>query len=188
MPGTIWDRFEHDPRRPENTALRASDKDRDLVQDLLGTAYAEGRLTREELDERGDLTNGSKTLGELPALVSDLVSTAASSKVPMTTTDRHAEAELKYRQQRQQALWAFLTPTLICWIIWSATMFGEFPWPLFVTVGTGIGFVRLATNKADTVASIERDMEKKERKRLEERDRKERRELGGGSAPPASSG
>ena len=169
MPGTIWDRFEHDPRRPENAGLRASDKDRDLVQDLLGTAYAEGRLTRDELDERGDRTTASKTLGELPPLVGDLVSTAASSHLPMTTTDRHAAAELKYRQQRQQALWAFLTPTIICWIVWSATMFGHFPWPLFVTVGTGIGFVRLATNRADTVASIERDLEKKERKRLEAR-------------------
>lgn len=184
MAGTIWERFEHDPRRPENASLRAADKDRDLVQDLLGTAYAEGRLTREELDERGDRTTASKTLGELPALVDDLVSTASTSTALSTTTDRHAAAELKYRQQRQQALWAFLTPTIICWIVWSATMFGHFPWPLFVTVGTGIGFVRLATNRQDTVASIERDLEKKERRRVEKRAEEERRQLGGGDAPP----
>ena len=73
MAGSIWDRFEHDPRRPENAPLRASDKDRDLVHDLLGTAYAEGRLTREELDERADRVNAARTLGELPPLVSDLV-------------------------------------------------------------------------------------------------------------------
>jgi hypothetical protein len=170
MPGTLWESFDHDPRRPENAGLRASDKDRDLVQDVLGTAYAEGRLTREELDERGDRANATKTLGELPPLVSDLVSTATSApRGLMTAGDRHAAAELRYRQQRQQALWAFLTPTVICWIIWSATMFGGFPWPLFVTVGTGLGFVRLATNKQDTVTSIERDLEKKERKQLEKR-------------------
>ncbi len=31
-----------------------------------------------------------------------------------------AEAEHRYRQQRQNALVGFLTPTLICWVIWSA--------------------------------------------------------------------
>ena len=34
--------------------LRASDVDRDQVATLLSTAYAEGRLTREEHDERID--------------------------------------------------------------------------------------------------------------------------------------
>ena len=169
MPGTIWDRFEHDPRRPENASLRASDKDRDLVQDLLGTAYAEGRLTREELDERSDQTIASRTLGELPALVSDLVSTAASSVVATTAGDRHAAAELKYRKRRQEALWAFLTPTIICWVVWYSTMSDGFPWPLFVTLGTGIGFAKLATSRQETIASIEQEMERKERRKLEKR-------------------
>ena len=51
---SIWERFSLDPRHPENARLRASDRDRDVVSDLLGTAYAEGRLTPEELDERSD--------------------------------------------------------------------------------------------------------------------------------------
>ena len=49
---TLWDRFPHDPRLEANGPLRASDRDRDVVTDVLATAYSEGRLTREELDER----------------------------------------------------------------------------------------------------------------------------------------
>jgi hypothetical protein len=192
MPGTIWERFEHDPRRPENAALRASDKDRDLVQDLLGTAYAEGRLTREELDERGDRTTASKTLGELPQLVSDLVSTTSTSAALSTTSDRHATAELKYREQRRQALGTFLVPTLICWVIWVSVMLNNpgdgfpFPWPIFVTLGTGVRWFQLVTNHQDTVASIERDLEKKERRRVEMRAEDARKQLGGGHPPPSA--
>ena len=46
-------------------------------------------------------------------------------------------------------------------------MFGEFPWPAIVTVATGVKFFQLALTPEDTTASIERDLEKKERKRLE---------------------
>jgi hypothetical protein len=183
MPGSIWERFDHDPRRPENAPLRASDRERDLVQELIGTAYAEGRLTREELDERAERVARSKTLGELPPLVSDLVATAPSSQVPMSASDRHAAAELKYRRMRSQALAAFLTPTLICWAIWAATMFGGFPWPVFVTIGTGIRWVQLATNRRDTVASIEDSMARRERRRLEQQSKRQRRQLGPGPWP-----
>ncbi len=172
MPGTIWERFENDPRRPENARLRASDRERDLVHDLLGTAYAEGRLTREELDERAERVSRAKTLGELPPLVSDLVATATGSRLPMSTSERRSAAEQRYRRMRQQALAGFLTPSLICWAIWAATMFGGFAWPVFVMIGTGIRWVQLVTSHQDTVASIERDMEKRERRRLRQRDRR----------------
>ncbi len=52
MASTPWERFDHDPRQPENAVLRAGDRDRDVVLDVLGSAYAEGRLTPAELDER----------------------------------------------------------------------------------------------------------------------------------------
>ena len=63
----MWERFPHDPRLAANAPLRASDRDRDVVTDVLATAYSEGRLTREELDERSDRAASAKTLGELPA-------------------------------------------------------------------------------------------------------------------------
>jgi Domain of unknown function (DUF1707) len=165
MPGgTVWDRFSLDPRHADNARLRASDADRDVVNDLLGTAYAEGRLTPEELDERTDRVTTSRTLGDLPSIIDDLV---AATPALRPRGDLRAEAEHRYRQQRQNAFWGFLTPTLICWAIWGVTMFGGFPWPIFVTIASGAKFLQLLTTPQDSIASIERDLEKKERKRLE---------------------
>ncbi len=165
MTGSIWDGFAIDPRREENSHLRASDRDRAAVNDLLGEAYAEGRLTPEELDERTDLAARAHTLGELPALVADLVATGTA--VP-AALDRHAEAERRYRKQRQDALWQLLVPSLICWAIYFASMPFEFPWPLFVMLGTGVRYARLATSHTDTVTEIERGLAKKERHQLEQ--------------------
>jgi len=170
MAGSIWERFTHDPRHEENARLRASDSDRDVVNDVLGTAYAEGRLTPEELDERSDQVVQAKTLRELPPIIDDLVIRSGATPV---LRDKRAEAELRYRRQRQEALFSFITPTLICWVIWSATMFGGFPWPLFVMIASGLNYVRVATGREDAIASIERDLEKKERRRLESQQRKE---------------
>ncbi|MCW2762761.1 MAG: hypothetical protein JWR85_2962 [Marmoricola sp.] len=179
MAGSIWERFTHDPRHEQHGRLRASDSDRDIVNDVLGTAYAEGRLTPEELDERSDQVARAKTLGELPAVMDDLV--APTGATTPAVRDKRAEAERRYRQQRQQALFSFLTPTLICWVIWLYLVVSnhgtQFPWPVFVTIGTGMRFFQLATGREDTIASIERDLEKKERKRLEDKQRKENKAL-----------
>ena len=175
MPGTIWERFSLDPREQAHAPLRAADRDRDVVNDVLGTAYAEGRLTPEELDERTDEVTKARTLGQLPSIIDDLVLTT-STRVPVVA-DRRAEAERSYRHQRQQALYSFLTPTLICWVIWASLLFAgggtPFPWPAFVTIGTGMRYFQLMTSKEDSITSIEHDLEKKERKRLEEQRRKE---------------
>jgi hypothetical protein len=53
--------------------LRASDADRDQVATLLSTAYAEGRLTREEHDERIGELMLAKTFDDLIPLTRDLV-------------------------------------------------------------------------------------------------------------------
>ena len=53
--------------------LRASDADRDQVATLLSTAYAEGRLTREEHDERVEQLMMAKTFDDLIPITSDLV-------------------------------------------------------------------------------------------------------------------
>jgi len=183
MSGAIWARFEHDPRREENARLRASDRDRDVVNDILGTAYADGRLTPAELDERSDRVLQAKTLGELPPILDDLV--APSGLTLPAVRDNRAEAERRYRQQRQQALYSFLTPTLICWVIWTWLLLANdgtgFPWPAFVTIGTGMRYFQLATNKEDTIVALERDLEKKERKKLQAQREKENNTL-----PPSS--
>lgn len=65
----LWGAFALDPRDPSNGGLRASDQDREVVRGLLATAYADGRLDREEFDERSDRVAAARLLGDLPAIV-----------------------------------------------------------------------------------------------------------------------
>ena len=52
--------------------MRASDSDRQRVADVLGEAYADGRLDMDEFRQRTDTVWASKTLGELTPLTADL--------------------------------------------------------------------------------------------------------------------
>jgi DUF1707 SHOCT-like domain len=61
--------------------LRASDADREQVATLLSTAYAEGRLTREEHDERVDQLMEAKTFDDLIPITRDLVVIGISNAV-----------------------------------------------------------------------------------------------------------
>lgn len=56
-------------------SFRASDADRDQVAEVLHTAYAEGRITLDEHQERTDATLRARTFDELTALTADLVPT-----------------------------------------------------------------------------------------------------------------
>ena len=53
--------------------LRASDADREQVATVLSTAYAEGRITREEHDERLDQVMRARTFDDLVPITTDLV-------------------------------------------------------------------------------------------------------------------
>jgi hypothetical protein len=52
--------------------IRASDADRERITARLRDHFAEGRLTREELDERVTAALNAKTLGDLRGLMTDL--------------------------------------------------------------------------------------------------------------------
>ncbi len=65
--------------------LRASDADRDQVIQVLSTAYADGRLTREEHDERLEAVIASKTFDDLVPLTRDLVFAGAHYPQRATT-------------------------------------------------------------------------------------------------------
>ncbi|MGH3361085.1 MAG: DUF1707 SHOCT-like domain-containing protein [Nocardioides sp.] len=172
--GDLWREFEHDPRSPTYAAMRASDRDRDLVHGVLGEAFAQGRIDSDELHERTDVVNRAKTLGELPPVVVDLVppSGAPSALVSAAgpSDDVRSQAVARWERSRREALMAFLTPTLICWAVWAATMLGGFPWPVFVMIGTGMGLVSTLVRKQDMIESNERRILKKQQKGLEARD------------------
>ena len=66
----VWPRFRLDPRL--HTRLRAADEDRDIVRECLGEAFADGRLNREELDERLAAVGDARLLGDLLDSLADL--------------------------------------------------------------------------------------------------------------------
>jgi Domain of unknown function (DUF1707) len=55
-------------------AVRASDAERDQATEILRVAYAEGRLTRAELDQRTGAAYAAKTRADLSGLTSGAVS------------------------------------------------------------------------------------------------------------------
>ena len=161
----VWAEFEHDPRSAAYAAMRASDADRDVVHRALGDACATGRIDRDELDERTDTVNGARTLGELPPVLADLIPPSGAVALPAgSPTDVRTQAVARWEKSRREALLAFLTPTLICWAVWAATMFGGFPWPVFVMIGTGMGLVSTMVRKQDLIESHERRILKQQQK------------------------
>ena len=60
---------------PQPDHLRCSDADRTAIEQLLTDAYSDGRLTREEHDERLNRTWEAKTFGDLREITADLVPT-----------------------------------------------------------------------------------------------------------------
>ncbi len=179
-PAVPWGDFTQDPRTPQAAPLRASDRDRDVVTGVLVEAYADGRLTREEYDERAGAAAAAKTLGELPGLIGDLVPQTPVVARHLGLPDAgalHAGAVQHWESQRRQALTAFVLPTLICWAIWVMVGLGSdagafhatFPWPLFVMLGTGARLARVLMSRQDIVSAEERRLEKRQRKGLEGR-------------------
>ena len=63
-------------------SLRAADADREKVATVLTTAYAEGRITREEHDERLDQVWRARTFDDLVPITSDLVPLPVSAPAP----------------------------------------------------------------------------------------------------------
>ena len=101
-----WSGFERDPRDAGNAGLRASDADRDVLRGLLSEAFADGRLDREEFDERTDQLLRARTLGDLPPIVRDLVSMTPAVPRPaglMSPDELQAKAVERWRSDRREA-------------------------------------------------------------------------------------
>lgn len=170
----MWSSFTHDPRHSEHASLRASDADRDVVHEVLVEAYADGRLDREEFDVRTAAVATARTLGDLPALLEGLVASTPGSLAALGATGPGAltpvqieeRAVAKWREERRSALLGFVFASVITWTIWSAVMFGGFPWPLFVMLGTGINAVKTAMSREELVSRERRRLEKRQRKAL----------------------
>jgi len=165
---SLWSRFEHDPRDPAYSGMRASDRDRAVVHDVLAEAYAEGRLDRDELDERTEAVDAAKTYADLVPPLRDLtVDAAASVATVAPRADLERKAQAYYREKLGEAFMGLVVPNLICWVIWFLTGHDSFAWPLFVLIPTGANFARVAASRSSIVESRIEKLERRQAKALE---------------------
>jgi Domain of unknown function (DUF1707) len=179
-PTQFWASFTLDPRSPEHAALRASDGDRNVVHQALADAYADGRLDREEFESRTADTTAAKTLADLVHQVDGLIPTSWAPAVRqpaglMSETQIQERAVAAWQNDRRNALWGFISASLICWVIWGVTSQG-FPWPVFVMLGTGLNVARTQFQRQPMIDEERRRLEKKQAREIEKRRR--RGELG----------
>ena len=166
--GSLWGRFQHDPRDPAYAGMRASDRDRLVVHDALAEAYAEGRLDRDELDERTAQVDGAKTYADLVPPLLDLTADAGAARfAPVASEDDRRSAELYYRDKLRETFFEFLIPNLICWAIWFMTGHDYFIWPIFVTIPTLIHVLQVASSKQRMIDARIEKLERRQAKALE---------------------
>lgn len=125
--------------------LRAGDADRDVVVASLREAFAQGRITQVEFEERLDRMHAAQTIGELAVLTADLPAHAAG--LPQSQAP---DAKAAKRRRDLRAGWAsWLGVSVIVNVVWLASWAarGDAPgyyWPIWVMGPWGAAMV-LAT-------------------------------------------
>ena len=133
-----------------DTRIRASDADRDRTIAALREHLAAGRLTVEEFDERMDKACTAKTLGELDSLMADLPGIDLG-QLPAGPADRSAagppltrrppgsvEAGRGRFSPAVRAGGAWLTISLVLFVIWLASGASGGLWFLWVALALGV--------------------------------------------------
>jgi len=135
--------------------MRASDADREIVRTMLADAFADGRLTREEYDDRLNTLYGSRTLGEVSSLVTDLVPLDGPPMAPApllrADIDMRTRGARKWRKDVEESFAAFLVPSIICTVIWIAVAGGGFFWPVFPMLFLGLNLVKTVVQRESVI-------------------------------------
>lgn len=173
---SAWARFEQDPRSAQGSRLRASDRDRDVALEVLGEAFADGRLDHGEYDTRSSAVTTAKVLGDLVPQLDDLVpdgpgtSLSASEGLAPAVGDIHAQAVRRWEKDRREALSGFIGVSVLTWTIWAFVMLGGFPWPLFPMLAALVHLMRIQVQKQDIVDDHVVSLREREAKALRERE------------------
>jgi hypothetical protein len=101
-------------------SIRASDKERETVVDVLRDAYTDGRLTLDEFDERTSAAYSSRTWAELRELTGDLpVEPVLGADLPQTVPRAVPPVERPHERRHERPLGRLL-PVVFIWIMISA--------------------------------------------------------------------
>jgi hypothetical protein len=169
----VWSSFTHDPRDRQYQALRASDQDRSVLLQVLSDAYADGRLDRDEFDERSDAARTVRTLGDIDPLLRDLVPAKpepGGSLVAASRSDLERLAHQHWQAKRREAVFSFVGASTLSTAIWFATGFGDdgwepyFFWPAFIIILSLLNLIRTAATRQEIVNGEIRRLERRREK------------------------
>lgn len=174
---------------------------------MLSEAYALGQLDVEEFDERTEAAGKVKTLGEVPALIEDLVLSDPSEiepdklddasraqalarleadRVPITPEQIDAAAQQYYRDRARRAMLGIVAgPAGITVAIWAFTSIARgdfiFFWPIFVIIPMLLGGISRIAHKDEIIRNRKRELTRRARAHLGDAEAK--RELERGEPP-----
>lgn len=106
--------------------IRASDRERDSVVDVLRDAFTDGRLTLEEFEERTAAAYAARTWTQLRELTSDLpaqpVLGAGLHHRPQASEPHAVPSAVRPRRVRRGQPFDRVLPVLFVWILISAAV------------------------------------------------------------------
>jgi hypothetical protein len=134
--------------------MRAGDQDRDATMAVLREAYAEGRLTNDEFEQRLGQAHSARTFGELAVITSDLPPLPATTpaRPVVTPTAEVAEVEPDHSVRNGWASW--LGVSVLVNVIWAASWLPEgdsatYYWPIWVMGPWGAAMLISTLSKGD---------------------------------------
>lgn len=133
--------------------MRASDQDRDNAVSILSEAYAVGRLSCEEFDERTGAAYSARTWGELRDLTADLPLPAAGARLPSSTVATHGVSRRARRLVLAQMAWTWfimLTAGLAGLVIPAAVWVTAILIPLVLLLSRALDIGRLCRRPGET--------------------------------------
>jgi hypothetical protein len=137
-----------DVRRPSSE--RVGDRERDEVMVVLSDSFAEGRLTREEFDERSAKALAARTGADLAVLTADLPA-AGQDRARAVAPHQRRPAQRVRAEVRSYAAVMFLL--LIIWLVAGLTAQAWYPWFVWPALGWGIGIVARARRTLHATAT-----------------------------------
>ena len=133
--------------------MRAGDEDRDRTITRLREAFAEGRLSSEEFQQRMERAHDSRTFGDLEVLLADLPEEAASPAVVAPPATTVAVPEQEGSDNLRKGWLSWLGVGIMVNVIWVATWLGDsgdgvpYYWPIWVIGPWGAGMLIATLNQ-----------------------------------------
>jgi hypothetical protein len=134
--------------------MRAGDGDRDHTISQLREAFAEGRLTNDEFEQRMSAANIAKTYGELSVLVQDLPAQTTVAPVPATPAGAVAPVAVEEDHSVRNGWASWLGVGALVNVIYFASWMSEggsapYYWPIWVMGPWGAAMLIRTLSKRD---------------------------------------